>query len=173
MYCICPPSRIDPASTRKLQIHPNDSSCDLWTCTACEQPLTLGVKIQRIRWLSKASDKTYGSVVVFLADHQEAEALLAKGMMDFGGEMAYTRTYERRQGPTRCFKCHGYGHVEARCNATAAVCGKCAQTGHTATDRTSTRIRCATCQGPHQAIDRTCPKYLEMLRRFNPVERYG
>jgi len=132
-----------------------------------------GVRIQRIRWLSKASDKTYGSVVVFLADHQEAEALLAKGMMDFGGEMAYTRTYERRQGPTRCFKCHGYGHVEARCKATAAVCGKCAQTGHPATDCTSTRIRCATCQGPHQAIDRTCPKYLEMLRRFNPVERYG
>ena len=44
-----------------------------------------GVEIQRMRWLSKASDKAYGLVVVFLADHQEAETLLGKGTMDFGG----------------------------------------------------------------------------------------
>ena len=131
-----------------------------------------GVKIQRMRWLGKPSDKTYGSVVVFLADHHEAEMLLGKGMMDFGGEMAYTRIYERRHGPTRCFKCHGYGHLEARCKATAAVCGKCAQMGHTVDHCTSTRTRCAACQGPHQASDRTCPKYMELLRRFNPVERH-
>ena len=43
----------------------------------------MGVKIKRMRWLSKPSDKSHESVVVFLADHQEAETLLAKGMMDF------------------------------------------------------------------------------------------
>lgn len=55
-----------------------------------------GVEIKRMRWLSTPSNKTYGSVVVYLADHQEAEMLLAKGRMDFGGEMAYTRPYQRR-----------------------------------------------------------------------------
>lgn len=130
------------------------------------------VKIQQIRWLSKPSDKLYGSAVVFLADRQTAEMLLAKGHMDFGGEMAYTRVYERRRGPNRCFKCHQYGHLEARCKATAATCSKCAQTGHEVKDCTSSTTRCAACKGPHKATDRTCPAYLEALRRMNPVEHY-
>jgi hypothetical protein len=44
-----------------------------------------GIKIERIRWLSKASDKMYGSVVIFLTDQHEAETLLAKGVIDLGG----------------------------------------------------------------------------------------
>jgi hypothetical protein len=43
-----------------------------------------GVKIERIRWLSKALDKMYGLVVVLLGSHHKADALLAKGVMDFG-----------------------------------------------------------------------------------------
>lgn len=132
-----------------------------------------GVKIQRIRWLSKPSPKTYGSVVVWLAEHQDAEMLLTQGRMDFGGEMAYTKEYIRRQGPTRCFKCHQYGHVEAKCTVSKVVCGKCAQEGHGAQECTSSRTRCAACQGPHAASDRACPRYLELLRRFNPVEHHG
>jgi len=59
------------------------------------------VEIRRIHWLSKPSAKTYGSVVVFLAKHEEAEALLQTGVMDFGGEMAFVNPYERRKLPTR------------------------------------------------------------------------
>jgi len=132
-----------------------------------------GVQIERIRWLSRATDKMYGSVVVFLAHQHEAEALLAKGIMDIGGEMAYTRPYERRQVPTRCYKCHQYGHQEARCRSPEVLCGRCAQAGHTAQECTANRVRCAACQGPHPATDRACPRYMELLRRFNPVERHG
>jgi hypothetical protein len=131
-----------------------------------------GVQIERIRWLSKASDKMYGSVVMFLTHQHEAQTLLTKGIMDVGGEMAYTRTYESRQVPIRCFKCHQYGHQEARCKATKVVCGKCAQGGHGARECTSTSTRCAACQGPHPATDRACPRYMEQLRRFNPVGRH-
>ena len=59
-----------------------------------------------MRWLSKPSDKAYGSVVVFLADHQDVETLLAQGMMDFGGEMAYTD--ELKIGGARCFRLRYY-----------------------------------------------------------------
>lgn len=74
-----------------------------------------GVKIQLIRWLSKPSNKAYGSVVVFLANYQETETLLAQRTMGFAGEVAYTRPYEHRKGRTRCFNCYGYGHLEAPC----------------------------------------------------------
>jgi len=83
-----------------------------------------GVQIERISRLSRATDKMYGSVVMFFAHQHEAEALLARGIIDVGGEMAYTRPYERRQIPTRCFKCHQYGHQEARCKSTELVCGR-------------------------------------------------
>lgn len=131
------------------------------------------VKIERIRWLSKASDKMYGSVVVYFSHHRDAEMFLARGVMDIGGEMAYTRPYEKRQVPTRCFKCHQYGHQESRCKATQVVCGKCAQAGHPAQECISDRVRCAACQGPHPATDRACPRYMEILRRINPVGHHG
>jgi Endonuclease-reverse transcriptase len=52
-----------------------------------------GVKIQRIRWLSKPSL----SVVVWLAEHQEAEMLSAQGRMDLGEKWHTPRhTYDDR-----------------------------------------------------------------------------
>jgi hypothetical protein len=41
------------------------------------------VEIRRIRWLSKPSEKTYGSVVIFIAEHKDAESLLTTRVMDF------------------------------------------------------------------------------------------
>ena len=40
--------------------------------------------------------------------------------------MAYTRPYERRHTPTGCYKCHQYGHQEARCQSPQVVCGRSA-----------------------------------------------
>ena len=113
----------------------------------------------------------YGSVVVFQRNHGDDEKLLTAGIMDFGGEMAYLKPYERRSLPTRCFKCQQYGHLEARCTAIMLTCRNCAASGHSLKERTSQDVRCAACQGPHKATDRGCPKYLELLREFNPVER--
>ena len=42
------------------------------------------VEIRRIHWLGKPSEKAYGSVVTFLAEHKDTESLLATGVMDFG-----------------------------------------------------------------------------------------
>ena len=105
------------------------------------------MEIRRIRWLSKPSQKTYGSVVVFLAEHKDADNLLRGGVMDCGGEMVYVKAYERRNLPMRCFKCQQYGHQEARCRATLPTCGKCALTGHMLNECTSQNTKCAACQG--------------------------
>ena len=130
------------------------------------------VHIRRMRWLSKPSDEAYGSVVMFLRDHEDAQRLLRAGIMDIGWEMAYVRPYERRSLPMRCFKCQQYGHQEARCTAPEAHVRHCADTGHSVSECTSQNTRCAACQDPHKATDRGCPKYMELLRRFNLVNRH-
>ena len=172
-----------PASSESSGTQSKSTASTEWHCVASrhgrlpdEAAQSVGeendVQIQRLRWLSKPSEKTYGSLVIFLRNHGDAERLLKTGIMDVGGEMAYVKPYERRSLPTRCFKCQQYGHLEARCKAVMPTCGNCATSGHTLKECTSQDTRCAACQGSHKATDRGCPKYLELLRRFNPVDRY-
>ncbi|KAL2352018.1 hypothetical protein BJ546DRAFT_234643 [Cryomyces antarcticus] len=52
------------------------------------------VAINKIRWLSKPSEKLYGSVVIYLAKKEDAERLLEQRVMDLGGETAFTRVFE-------------------------------------------------------------------------------
>lgn len=125
------------------------------------------VSITKMRWLSKPSDKIFGSAVVYLLKKEEAEALLDRQVMDFKGEAGFTRQYERRLVPTRCFKCHQYGHQEFRCS-NQIKCGNCAQEGHGEKECSSTATKCAACKGPHKASDRGCKVYKDLWSRMNP-----
>jgi hypothetical protein len=126
------------------------------------------VKINKVRWLSRPSDKQFGSVVVYLAKKEDAEMLLERQIMDFKGDSGFTRVYERRSVPTRCYRCHKYGHQEFRC-PNEVVCGKCAESGHNEGSCTSANVKCISCKGPHRASDRGCKVYLDLLKRMNPV----
>ena len=128
------------------------------------------VEIRRIRWLSKPSEKAYGSVAIFLAEHKDAESLLATGVMDFGSEMTYVKPYERRMLSMRCFKCQQYGQQEARCKATVAMCGNRVNISHTLEKCSSQNTKCAACKGAHKAADWRYPKYFELLRQIDPVD---
>ena len=126
------------------------------------------VTITKMRWLSKPSDKIFGSLAVYLHKKEEADALLDRQVMDFKGEAGFTRQYERRLVPTRCFKCHQYGHQEFRCH-NQVKCGNCAQEGHGEKECSSTVIKCAACKGPHKASDRGCKVYKDHWSRMNPA----
>lgn len=128
------------------------------------------MEIRRIRWLSKPSEKAYGSVAIFLAEHKDAESLLATGVMDFGSEMTYVKPYERRMLSMRCFKCQQYGQQEARCKATVAMCGNRVNISHTLEKCSSQNTKCAACKGAHKAADWRYPKYFELLRQIDPVD---
>ena len=118
------------------------------------------VQVHRLQWLSKADvNKVHGSMVLYLGSRQDAEKLLHKGMVEVDGETAFARPYERRRGPQRCFKCHQFGHVKARCPCPHTVCSRCAGSGHTHRECTSTQVRCATCGGPHSTFDSNCRLY--------------
>ena len=127
-----------------------------------------GVSINKIRWLSKPSDRPFGSIVVYLAKKADADALLDRQVMDFKGESGFTKEFERRIVPRRCFKCHKYGHHEFRCS-NSLVCGNCASTGHSEKECTSPITKCAACNSPHKANDRGCKVYLDLLQKNNPI----
>ncbi len=69
------------ANTGKVAFNAKDSVSDS----------NSGLKITRIRLLSKlGTGKLYGSLVIYLADKDQAEALLGKGIVEIRGETAYT-----------------------------------------------------------------------------------
>ncbi|EKG12716.1 Zinc finger CCHC-type protein [Macrophomina phaseolina MS6] len=123
------------------------------------------VEVTQVRWLSKPSSRLYGSAVIHLAKKSEADALLARRVIDIGGEAAYTNVFEHRPRPRRCFKCQSYDHLQFRCRGEER-CAKCAGVGHREDGCPSTTVKCASCGGPHRADDRGCPEYTKLLREM-------
>ncbi|KAF4310464.1 hypothetical protein GTA08_BOTSDO13986 [Botryosphaeria dothidea] len=123
------------------------------------------VEVAQVRWLSKPSGRLYGSAVVYLAKKSEADALLARRVIDVGGEAAYTNVFEHRPRPRRCFKCQSYDHLQFRYRGEER-CAKYAGIGHREDGCPSTTVKCAACGGPHRADDRGCPEYDKLLREM-------
>ena len=63
------------------------------------------------------------------------------------------------QNPMRCYNCFKFGHGKNACKR-ESVCCKCGQTGHCKESCTQDE-KCINCQGPHDAMNPQCPKYLE------------
>ncbi len=64
-----------------------------------------GLMIERIGWLSQPGKK-YGSMVLYLKEKSQINALLAKGFLDVGGESATTQVWEKKgKVEQRCFNC--------------------------------------------------------------------
>ncbi len=88
-----------------------------------------GLMMGRIGWLSQPGKK-YGSMVLYLKEKSQVNALLAKGFLDVGGESATIQFREERgKVEQRCFNCQKYGHVARTCKE-MTVCGNYAETGH-------------------------------------------
>jgi len=126
------------------------------------------VKITKMRWLSRpAVEKAHGSIVIFLEEKEQADKLLSSVVNMPGGEIAFPRAFLTKVVPTRCFRCHEYGHTQLRC-PNPPVCGQCAATGHQADTCTSIVTRCAACRGPHRATDPGCTKFRKERKRLQP-----
>ncbi|EKG09453.1 hypothetical protein MPH_13509 [Macrophomina phaseolina MS6] len=108
-----------------------------------------GVEIVHERWLSKPSDRLYGSAVIYLAKKSDADALLAGRVMDTGGEAAYTDVFEHRPRPRRCFRCQSYDRQKFRCGDEE----RCVRRRRRTRGRQlrSSVEKYATCSGPHSA----------------------
>lgn len=118
-----------------------------------------GISISRIRFLASGNPgRNRCSVILHMQDKREADQLTSRQYMEFGDEMVFTRKYEPRVGPQRCFKCQRFGTHRARdCPNQEVTCEKCGMDGHRAETCTSPTTKCVNCAGNHKASDRTCP----------------
>ena len=83
-----------------------------------------GYSIARMGWLS-GPGKRYGFMVVQFTQKADAEEVLAKGLMEVGGESACATVWMEKSGAQRCFNCQQFGHMASHC-PNMTVCGKCA-----------------------------------------------
>jgi hypothetical protein len=114
------------------------------------------VHIAKIGWLSrKDSGKAYGSMVVYVTKGSDAARLLQDQYFHVAGESAYTRVFEPRYGPQKCYRCQEIGHKAYSCTQPQA-CAKCAQVGHHHSECQAVIPKCATCGGPHESFSRNC-----------------
>lgn len=126
------------------------------------------VEIARIRWLSRpAATKAYGSMVVYLTKKEHAQRLLDGQLFDINSEAAFTKVFEGRLTPNRCYRCQDYGHLAFRCPSEVPVCGSCAERGHEQILCTSAVIKCAACHGPHKSNDSGCPTFREAMKKIS------
>ena len=115
-----------------------------------------GVHIAKIGWLSKKDGgKAYGSMVVYVTKGSEAARLLQEQYFHVAGESAYTRVFEPRYGPQKCYRCQEIGHKAYSCTQ-PRVCAKCAQVGHHHSECQAVIPKCVTCGGPHESLSGNC-----------------
>lgn len=83
------------------------------------------------------------------------------------------RMRERAPAPTRCFRCHGFGHTRFACTGPdlSAACRRCGGSGHQENTCEAEGDRCVACErhGLHAPAHRTgsssCPAWREALKR--------
>ena len=114
------------------------------------------VHIAKIGWLSrKDTGKAYGSMVVYVTKGSEAARLLQDQYFHVAGESAYTRVFEPRYGPQKCYRCQEAGHKAYSCTQ-PQVCANCAQVGHHHSKCQAVTPKCFTCGGPHESLSGNC-----------------
>lgn len=95
-------------------------------------------------------------MVVCLADKKQADAFLEKGVIEMGGETAYTEPWQETSSEEkRCFNCQQYGHKAAVC-VRIPVCGNCAAPGHSHRNCINSEVGCPNCGGNHPANSYRC-----------------
>ncbi len=141
------PTAILDANTGKVAINAKDSVSDS----------NGRLKITRIGRLSKLrTGKPYGSLVIHLADKDQAEALFEKNVVEIGGETAYTEAWQE-VGPEekRCFNCQEYRNKAGVC-VKIPVCGNCSMPGHSHCQCMNTQVQYPNCGGNHPANSHRC-----------------
>ena len=129
-----------------------------------------GIKINKVRWLSKPrNEAAYGSVVLYLDSKKDADQVVGQRTINIRGEAAWTKEFEQRLIPIRCFHCQKYGHQRYRCPDDAPTCSRCASKGHSHLTCGTLEPRCISCGEPHEAPDKGCRIYCNALANLRSL----
>jgi hypothetical protein len=120
------------------------------------------------RWLKRVEKRRPGQRAAFLEvslrTPAAANTLIKAGCIIHGRTL---RTRKKLVEPRRCMKCNKYTskHTASTCRADHDTCAQCGG-DHRESVCTAEVQKCANCQGEHAASDRSCPRYLEEVKRI-------
>jgi len=71
--------------------------------------------------------------------------------------------------PTRCLKCHKYGHIARTCEEKDKTCGTCGAKGHrTDACQEKSKTHCVSCKKDDNCSwDRSCPTFIKKCEEYN------
>lgn len=108
--------------------------------------------------------------------------LKKKGKLNLLWEVHTVREYFRE---TRCFKCCGFGHFQARCPEKDQVCARCGEAGHKHQECKAEKPSCVNCtkanrklklkeklDTAHSSLNRKCPCVIRELDRVKAHIQY-
>lgn len=132
--------------------------------------------IAHIKWLAgphKAKRKQKTSMIVAFAEPEDANRAIDQGLV-WAGERHSCEYYEPKCLMLQCKACQHYGHMGNRCRA-PVKCVICAETHPKATcperHQPSPKIKCAVCNGHHQADSPECVYRQKELQRIAQARR--
>jgi len=125
--------------------------------------------IQRMRWIKPAyrwaPDQTCGHVILTVTKPDIANTVLTSGLV-ICQKQVYAEKCKKE--PTRCLKCHGWGHLSYSCPQASDTCGTCAGQHRTADCTYQGRPRCVSCKMEgHASWDRQCPTFVRKCEEMN------
>lgn len=103
-------------------------------------------------------------------------AKLFTSLINAGKVFLMWRTYRLNEylNITRCYKCHGYGHIAKTCNMPDQLCNVCGSKDHQRKDCPRTNDpQCINCirakrkEVKHEIHNRECPEYRRFLDLYN------
>ena len=125
--------------------------------------------ILHARWIKpaycRALDQTCGHVPAVMTRPKDANSVLTNGLV-----ICQKRLYAEKckKEPTRCLKCHRWGHMSYSCQQPFDTCGTCA--GHHCTTACNNwdRPRCVSCRAKgHTSWSSQCPVFLSKCHEMD------
>lgn len=106
--------------------------------------------------------------------------LKKRGKVGLLWEVHSVREYIRE---TRCFKCCGFGHFQAKCPESEQICARCAEAGHRHKECKAEKPKCRNCtianskrkeklETAHSSLDRKCPCVVREVARVKNHIQY-
>jgi hypothetical protein len=116
----------------------------------------LPVKVMKVHWLSRPSEKAAGSMAIYLDSREVAQQVIREGIFLIGANATYPAPFVFQERPVRCYRCNQYGHKQSKCSAEYPGCGKCAGAHETISCPGTAPDKCITCKGAHKVVDLSC-----------------
>src|SRR6266481_7904698 len=121
------------------------------------------------RWIKlahrRAPDQTCGHAIFTLSRPEVANTILTSSLI-----VCQKHVYAEKckKEPTRCLKCHGWGHLSYDCTQKFDTCGTCAGQHRTPDCMNGQWPRCVSCQlEGHASWDWWCPVFVCKCEELN------